>query len=216
MKPILYSFRRCPFAMRARMALCAARIEVEIREVRLSDKPQQLLHVSPSGTVPVLQLASGQVLIESLEIMRWALEQCDPEGWLQCAPAAPEAALIAENDGGFKAALDRYKYADRHPQKTQTHWRAEAERFVVVLESLLQGRDYLFGSRCSLADVAIFPMLRQFAAVEREWFNTAPYPRLTGWLQRFFDDQIFVASMGKLPFWRAGDAARQFPQRITG
>ena len=87
---------------------------------------------------------------------------------------------------------------------------------MVVLESLLQGRDYLFGSRCSLADVAIFPMLRQFAAVEREWFNTAPYPRLTGWLQRFFDDQIFVASMGKLPFWRAGDAARQFPQRITG
>ena len=136
MKPILYSFRRCPFAIRARMALCAARVEVEIREVRLSDKPLQLLQLSPRGTVPVLHLDCGQVLVESIDIMRWALEQCDPKGWLQCAPAAPEAALIAENDGGFKADLDRYKYADRHPQKTQAQWRAEAERFVVVLEAL--------------------------------------------------------------------------------
>lgn len=197
--------------MRARMALCSARVEVEIREVRLADKPQQFLQVSPRGTVPVLQIDDGRVLTESLDIMYWALAQHDPNCWLGNAPSVPQTALIAENDAYFKADLDRYKYADRHPQKPQAGWRADAERFVAVLEALLQERDYLLGAQCSLADVAIFPMLRQFAAVDSEWFAAAPYPRLAKWLRSFFDDAIFIASMDKLPVWRVGDAPHRFP-----
>ncbi|MHA6576250.1 glutathione S-transferase [Pseudomonas yamanorum] len=192
---VLYSFRRCPYAMRARMALRYSGVAVQIIEVSLKAKPAEMLALSPKGTVPVLSV-DGRVIDESLAIIRWALAQNDPEGWLLGDDEAT-LALIEENDQGFKHQLNRYKYAERYPEQPMEHYRAEDEVFLSKLEGLLAQREYLLAEHLSLADVALAPFVRQFAHVDREWFGRAPYPRLQDWLQRFLESPLFIAVMAK-------------------
>ncbi|CEL29687.1 glutathione S-transferase [Pseudomonas fluorescens] len=191
----LYSFRRCPYAMRARMALRYCGVPVEIVEVSLKAKPAEMLAISPKGTVPVLD-ADGQVIDESLEIMRWALAKNDPQDWLLSGDARV-AELIEANDQVFKVHLNRYKYAERYPEQPMEVYRAEGEMFLRRLEELLEGRDYLLTDHPSLADIALLPFVRQFAHVDREWFAQTPYVRLQAWLQRFLESELFTSIMKK-------------------
>ncbi|MBK3479470.1 glutathione S-transferase [Pseudomonas sp. MF6751] len=192
---LLYSFRRCPYAMRARLALRYSGVPVRIIEVSLKAKPAEMLALSPKGTVPVLSV-EGRVIEESLEIMQWALAQHDPDDWLlQGDPAV--LALIAENDQVFKHHLNRYKYAERYPEHPMEHYRAEGEVFLQKLEGLLAEREYLLAEHLSLADAALAPFVRQFAHVDREWFAGTPYQRLQIWLQRFLESPLFIAVMTK-------------------
>ncbi len=191
----LYSFRRCPYAMRARMALRYSGVPVEIVEVSLKAKPAQMLALSPKGTVPVLD-AGGRVIDESLEIMRWALAQNDPQGWLLDGDARI-AELIEANDQVFKVHLNRYKYAERYPEQPMEVYRAEGALFLQRLDELLEGREYLLGDHPSLADIALLPFVRQFAHVDREWFAQTPYVRLQAWLQRFLESELFTSIMKK-------------------
>lgn len=192
---LLYSFRRCPYAMRARLALRYSGIPVRIIEVSLKAKPAEMLALSPKGTVPVLS-ADGGVIDESLAIMQWALARHDPDDWLlQGDPAV--LALIAENDQGFKYHLNRYKYAERYPEQPMEHYRAEGEVFLQTLEGLLSGRGYLLADHPSLADMALAPFVRQFAHVDRDWFASAPYPGLQRWLEAFLQSPLFIGVMAK-------------------
>ncbi|MEE1925769.1 glutathione S-transferase [Pseudomonas sp. 148P] len=192
---ILYSFRRCPYAMRARLALRYAGVAVRIEEVSLKAKPAQMLALSPKGTVPVLDLG-GRVLEESLEIMRWALDQHDPQDWrLQGDPRID--ALIARNDGEFKLHLNHYKYAERYPEHSREHYRQQAEVILADLERMLGEQQYLLAEHPSLADAALMPFIRQFAGVEPQWFAEAPYPRLRAWLQGWLESELFKAIMAK-------------------
>lgn len=215
--PILYSFRRCPYAIRARMAIACAQIPVELREVALRDKPAEMLALSPKGTVPVLRLADGSVLEESLDIMHWALRQHDPGNWLQANPAqqADTAALIASNDGQFKTHLDHYKYAVRYPQHPAEHYRALGEQLLAYLETRLTAHPCLIGEQTTLADVALFPFIRQFAFVDKDWFDQAPYPQLQNWLQTLLESPLFQTVMIKLPPWNTGERKTLFPDESS-
>jgi glutathione S-transferase len=203
---ILYTFRRCPYAMRARLALYSSGVAVELREVALRDKPASMLAASPKGTVPVLVLPDGCVIDESWEIMQWALHRHDPDGWLGENGRYIDAAtpLVAENDTAFKNSLDRYKYAGRYPEHPQTHYRSEAEIFLLQLEKRLRAARYLLGDAMSIADVAIFPFIRQFAEVDKGWFDQAPYASLQRWLEEFLDSERFAAVMKKYSVWHPG------------
>jgi glutathione S-transferase len=195
----LYSFRRCPYAMRARMALRYSGVAVNIVEVSLKAKPAEMLALSSKGTVPVLSV-DGQVIDESLAIMHWALALNDPQDWLlKDDPVGQQhiAGLIEENDQVFKVHLNRYKYAERYPEQPMTVYRAEGEVFLRRLDELLEGRDYLLAEHPSLADVALMPFVRQFAHVDREWFGQTPYRRLQAWLQRFLESELFIGVMQK-------------------
>jgi glutathione S-transferase len=198
MLPILYSYRRCPYAMRARMALSYAGIPVEIREISLKDKPAHMLQLSAKGTVPVLVLANGQVIDQSLEIMRWALQQHDVDGWLSADPQHA-ALLIVENDGSFKQSLDRYKYAIRFPEHAVEDYRQQGELFLAKLELQLQQTSFLLSNKISLADIAIFPFIRQFAAVDNSWFESSDYIKLKSWLQHMVESELFQGVMAKYP-----------------
>jgi glutathione S-transferase len=195
----LYSFRRCPYAMRARMALRYSGVAVDIVEVSLKAKPAEMLALSGKGTVPVLS-ADGRVIDESLDIMRWALAQNDPQDWLlkdDPVAAAQIAPLIEHNDQVFKVHLNRYKYAERYPEQPMEVYRGEGEVFLQRLDELLEGRDYLLASHPSLADVALMPFVRQLAHVDRDWFARTPYRRLQDWLQRFLESDLFTGVMRK-------------------
>ena len=195
----LYSFRRCPYAMRARMALRYSDVAVNIVEVSLKAKPAEMLALSSKGTVPVLSV-DGQVIDESLAIMHWALAQNDPQDWLlkdDPAGRAQIAVLIEENDQVFKVHLNHYKYAERYPEQPMEFYRAEGEVFLRQLDGLLEGRDYLLAVHPSLADVALMPFIRQFAHVDREWFGQTSYLRLQAWLQRFLESDLFTSIMKK-------------------
>lgn len=204
--PILYSFRRCPYAMRARMALWAAGIAVELREVKLAAKPPELAEASPKATVPVLVLSDGTVIDESLAIMRWALAQNDPEGWL----ADDDTALIAVNDGTFKHHLDRAKYSGRYEEEDGTDHRAAALTLLRPLETRLESAPFICGNTRSLTDIALFPFIRQFAHIDREWFTSQPLPRLQDWLERHIASELFAAIMSKFAPWQAGDTPIRF------
>ena len=192
---ILYSFRRCPYAMRARLALRYAGVAVQIEEVSLKAKPEQMLALSPKGTVPVLSV-EGRVLDESLDIMRWALAQNDPQDWRLQGDERIDA-LIARNDSEFKAHLNHYKYAERFPEYSREHYRGQAEVILADLEQRLDGRAYLLADHPSLADAALLPFIRQFAGVEPQWFAEAPYPRLRAWLQGWLESELFKAIMAR-------------------
>jgi len=208
--PILYSFRRCPYAMRARAALIASGVGVELREVVLRDKPAAMLVASPKGSVPVLILPNGKVIEESWDIMLWALRQNDPLGWLGPDESYLQAALpwLNENDTTFKYNLDRYKYPERFPEQTQTDYRRAGESFLQQLEQSL--KPYLLGSSFTLADAAVLPFVRQFAAVDAEWFAHGPYPAVRAWLNEFTASEAFVILMQKFPAWKDGDEVRIF------
>lgn len=199
-KPVLYSFRRCPYAMRARMALRVSGADYEHREVVLRDKPPELREASPKATVPVLVLSDGTVIEESLDIMHWALRSNDPEQWLD----GDDATLIAANDGPFKHHLDRYKYDTRHDSDPKEH-RAEGLALLQRLEERLESAAYLGGAHRRLTDIAIFPFVRQFAATDRDWFAQQALPNVQDWLQRLIGSELFSAIMIKHKQWRAAD-----------
>tara|TARA_B100000446_G_C10523678_1_gene331234 strand:+ start:954 stop:1640 length:687 start_codon:yes stop_codon:yes gene_type:complete len=213
---ILYSFRRCPYAMRARLA-CALFLptqSLELREVVLKNKPQELLTISPKATVPVLQLNNGKVIEESRDIMLWTLEQSSNEFITQYLPLHLQLEideLIDENDGSFKWALDRYKYADRH-EESEEYYRKLGESFLEKLESLLEKNHYLFTEELSLADISIFPFVRQFAHVNKKWFEQSNYPRLIAWLNALLESELFNSIMEKYQPWNAGDVKIYFPK----
>ena len=205
MLPILYSFRRCPYAIRARLALCQARVAVEVREVVLSAKPVDLLAASPAGTVPVLQLGSGEVIAHSLDIMRWALAQRDTDGWLARGDTPGQRALTAICDGAFKHALDRYKYAERHPERSACAWREDAvDCLIKPLETRLTQTPQLGGEQPGLADAAIFPFVRQFAAVDAAWWAASPWVATRRWHGAWATSALMAACMHKWPPWRPG------------
>ena len=193
---LLYSFRRCPYAMRARMALRYSGVPLNTIEVSLKAKPADMLLASPKGTVPVLVCADGRVIEQSLDIMRWALACNDPDNWLQSGNPLIEQ-LLDENDRVFKVQLDRYKYAIRYPEYPMEHYRAQGASFLLRLETLLSHSPYLACDSLSLADVALAPFVRQFAHVDRDWFTQAPYPHLRAWLERFLASALFTSVMGK-------------------
>ena len=193
---LLYSFRRCPYAMRARMALRYSGVPLNTIEVSLKAKPADMLLASPKGTVPVLVCADGRVIEQSLDIMRWALACNDPDNWLQSGNPLIEQ-LLDENDRIFKVQLDRYKYAIRYPEYPMEHYRAQGASFLLRLETLLSHSPYLACDSLSLADVALAPFVRQFAHVDRDWFTQAPYPHLRAWLERFLASELFTSVMGK-------------------
>lgn len=211
MNNILYSFRRCPYAIRARMAIAYSQQKVVLREVELNNKPKAMVELSAKGTVPVLQLSNSELIDESLDIMVWALEQSDPDNWL--TEDLPEQLnLIDENDFDFKIWLDKYKYADRFPQQSSDYYRQKGDDFLFKLESKLQTSRYLFGQKISLADIAIFPFVRQFAAVNHDLFAASPFPLLQAWLAKFTNSALFKTVMQKYPTWQESNKEISFPK----
>ncbi len=204
--PILYSFRRCPYAMRARLALAVSGTVCALREVKLSAKPPEMLAVSPKGTVPVLVLPDGTVIDQSLDVMRWALAQSDPEGWL----TRDDPALIERNDGAFKHDLDRYKYPERHGSDALAH-RESGLAFLRDLDARLVAHGQLCGAERGLADMAVMPFVRQFASVDAAWFESAELPHVKRWLAGHVESALFGAVMEKFTPWREGDAGVVFP-----
>ena len=203
---ILYSFRRCPYAMRARMALHVSGIDYEHREVLLRDKPAEMLAASPKGTVPIFIEDNGDVIDESLDLAVWALLQNDPLSWLE----AYDAELVARIDGPFKHHLDRYKYASRYDETAvrgdiDLAHRDKAEIIISDLNQLVKKNSYLSGTTQSLTDIAIFPFLRQFVAVEPEWWNASPYRALRDWLTTHLESDLFKTVMVKHPVWESPD-----------
>ncbi|MRI31987.1 glutathione S-transferase [Endozoicomonas sp. OPT23] len=208
--PIFYSFRRCPYAMRARLALAYSNVQLEHREIILKNKPAPMLEASPKGTVPVLVLVDGTVIDESLDIMLWALAKNDPDHWLPHKPQPREPAqselimtLIEENDQVFKKHLDRYKYADRFPEHPQSFYREQGELFLQKLDERLAVQPFLMSEQITLADMAIAPFVRQFAHVDRDWFYQSRYQHLQRWLTQFLASDLFQSIMKKKPLWKA-------------
>ncbi|GCB05759.1 glutathione S-transferase [Ralstonia sp. SET104] len=200
--PLLYSYRRCPYAMRARLAMLQANRRFQTFEIVMRDKPAALLALSPKGTVPVLLLPDGNVLEESLDIMRWAFEAPDAEGWWRRAQSDDNLALLRINDGDFKRQLDRYKYPDRYPHEATPRETARTqamETLLMPLESRLQHQRYLGGPTPCATDLAIFPFVRQFAAVAPEWFASQPLPALQAWLAGWLGSHLFMVCMTRQP-----------------
>jgi glutathione S-transferase len=189
------------------MALCASGQTCEIREVLLSNKPPELLALSAKATVPVLQLITGQVLEESLEIMRWTLQKNDPLDWLdpKYGTLADMLELVKEADEDFKFNLDHYKYSQRYEKVDPLFYRKEGEKFIKTLDNILGKYSYLFGPKPSLADYAIVPFIRQFANTERVWFNGLRYNALHKWLDNLLTNKHFTMIMGKYSPWQTGD-----------
>ncbi|MEM6535715.1 MAG: glutathione S-transferase [Pseudomonadota bacterium] len=212
-QPTLYSFRRCPYAMRARLALQSAGIACWLREVVLRDKPAEMLSLSPKGTVPVLVLPGGAVIDESLDIMLWALSQSDPEDWLRPdqGSQADMLALIGENDRDFKHHLDRYKYPNRYEGAVAETHRGHGLSFLQSLDDQLKARGQLFGHNVSLADMALVPFVRQFANTDRSWFDTLDLPALQAWLADHLSSARFRQIMHKYPKWAPGADEPVFP-----
>ena len=204
--PILYSFRRCPYAMRARLAIASSGIQVELREIVLRDKAPEFLETSPTATVPCLKV-NGCVFDESLHIMVWALGQNDPENLMQMPTEG--YSLMSTCDGAFKKALDRYKYPNRYRDIDLIENRDAASDFIHELEQRLDG--HLFGTDPKLADFAILPFIRQFAHVDLDWFTAQPWEKTKVWLQNFKESDRFSDIMDKYSKWSNGDAPTYFP-----
>lgn len=212
--PLLYTYRRCPYAMRARMALLQAGRTFQACEIVLRDKPAEMLALSPKGTVPVLVLANGQVIDESWEVMRWAWggeDGTDPDGWWARAQTPDNLALLQRNDGAFKRLLDRHKYPERFTAEgTPATVRATASTealhtHLLPLDTRLQAQPQLGGATPCATDLALFPFVRQFAAVDATWFAAQPLPALQDWLAGWLGSPLFAACMAKLPVQRGVD-----------
>jgi len=211
--PVLYSFRRCPYAMRTRLTLKYSQISVELREVKLSQKPNDLLALSAKGTVPVLALTDGSVLDESLDIIQWALSKRDLDNWkLAGQPRFCKDAieLITQNDGKFKNNLDRYKYADRYPDYPAIYYRQAGERFIQELDHRLSIHPYLVCEQLSIADIAVLPFVRQFAHVDRNWFFNSEHKNVINWTLKLMETPLFQFIMKKQKPWNSGDEPTVF------
>ncbi len=209
MKPILYSFRRCPYAMRARLAIASAGVDVELREIILRDKPQHMLEASPKGTVPVL-LVDNKVIDESRDIMDWALAINDPEEWSHMPSEGEE--WIRTIEGPFKSALDRYKYASRYQDIDASEQRDLAADILHQIEPKLEKNIWLFGPKPSLADMATITFIRQYAMVDKAWFDAQEWPNLKRWLEDFMKSERFVAIMQKYELWNQTQKSYSFGQ----
>jgi len=216
--PVLYSFRRCPYAMRARLAMAVSGQACTLREVVLADKPAALLQASPKGTVPVLVLPSGEVLEQSQDIMLWALGRNDPQNWLPDTNRDMDDtfALISQCDGPFKHALDRYKYPRRYALPDGLAHRDQGSTFLRTLEARLVAHAHLHrrasGTHFGLADAAIAPFVRQFAHTDGTWFASQTWPALLAWLAAFESAALFDCVMHKYPAWAPGEPIVLFPE----
>lgn len=211
--PLLYSFRRCPYAMRARLGLTCANKQVVLREIVLRNKPEHMIELSPKATVPVLRLENGTVIDESLDIALWALKQNDPKNLLspKSTSLAEMQTLIEENDGPFKHHLDRTKYSVRYPDDSKEDHIKDASVFLNKLNTRLSDQKFLFGQERSFADITIAPFIRQFANIDRAWFDTQPWPHLIRWLNDFIESDLFLSIMNKYEPWKEGDEITLFP-----
>ncbi len=205
---ILYSFRRCPYCMRAHMALKYAGLKTELREVDLKALPPPLLTLSAHNTVPLLQLSDGTVIDESWDILKWALAHNDPDNWLgeNKAHLLDAEILVESNDYTFKSDLDHYKYADRFPEHSQEYYRLACEVFIAELETMLEANSFLLGKQLSLADIAVFPFVRQFSLVDESWFEQSPYVQVKQWLNYLINTELFQHSFQKHECWQVGDS----------
>lgn len=211
-RPVLYSFRRCPYAIRARLALLQAGVVVELREVDLQRKPAELLALSAAATVPVLDLGGGKELTQSLDIVRWALGQHDPDGWLVRGDPARDTHLVALTDGPFKQWLDRTKYPERFPEQRADAYRTLAGRCLMEpLEAALTSAACLGGNTPNWADASMFPFVRQFAAIDAARWAAAPWPATQSWLTNWQNSPLFAACMVKVAVWQPGSAGPRFP-----
>jgi glutathione S-transferase len=202
--PVLYSLQNCPYAMRARLALLLSEQAIIIRAITLKDKPQQMLEASPKGTVPVLILADGSVLQESIDIMLWALKQNDPHHLLQDEEQYQQIIeLIERGDNEFKHPLEQYRAAKRYHKDTEQYWRQQCEVFITELEQRLEETGHFVGHRLSLADYAFIPFMRQFGRVDRKWFAQAPYPKVKAWLTMQLQSQLYAKMMTKHELWQS-------------
>lgn len=210
--PVLYSFRRCPYAIRARLALAHAGLACELREINLRAKPEALLQVSPKGTVPVLVLADGTVIEQSLDIMLHALQANDPDGWLAPTQGSLQEMLdlVARNDGDFKQALDRCKYPERYTAEAVNQAQTDALTWLAALDAQLADTGYLFGQHPSLADMALRPFVRQYARIDEAQWAEQPWPHLQAWLQRWIDSALFAETMETYPGWVPGSTGPTF------
>lgn len=212
--PILYSFRRCPYAIRARMVIAYSNVSVELREIELKNKPEELLQISAKATVPVLYINENTVYDESLDIMNWALTVNDPLNINQIDGLLDQRhPLIAENDDRFKEHLDHYKYADRFPRQEPIYYRRQAEEFIGKLEYQLQKGSYLLGREISVVDYAIFPFIRQFSLVDKSWFEQSEYVHVFQWLENFLTSALFQRVMKKYKPWHNTDDTVIFPTK---
>ena len=201
--PILYSFRRCPYAMRAHLALAYSGIDYEHREILLKNRPNELYALSPKGTVPVLQLNDGTVIDESIDVMKWALAQSDPEYWYT-ENIEVQNLLIDQNDGDYKKLLDKYKYHVRFKDGSYEEYQYAVGGILKAYESILSKSSYLCGDKVTLADMALFPFIRQGAHVDLDWFN-AQFPKLSTWLKIFKESELFETIMKKYTVWKSGE-----------
>ena len=200
--PILYTFRRCPYAIRARMALAYSNITIEIKEIFLQNRPQELFDISPKGTVPVLCLNNSKIIDESLDIMQWSLTQNDPDSWI-IPNLDIQLKLIKENDSEFKYWLDRYKYYDRYPEYNKNYYREKCGEYISKLNIMLKDSVYLYSNKISIADVAIFPFIRQCANVDTDWFS-GTFLNTNTWLTILIGSKLFLSIMHKYPEYQSG------------
>ncbi|MCE7576920.1 glutathione S-transferase [Aliivibrio fischeri] len=205
----LYSFRRCPYAMRARLGIVQSNKTVHLREIILKNKPEAMLQASPKGTVPVLITNKGKVIDESLDIMKWALEGSE----LLLSATNEMFQLVRENDDIFKSWLDKYKYADRYPEYSEIYYREQGELFLNKLEQRLTTSPMLFSKQYSFVDLAILPFIRQFAFVDIHWFRQSKYKNLQRWLFEFIESELFNSIMNKYPTWLDSHQEFIFPEQ---
>ena len=205
--PVLYSFRRCPYCMRAHMALKYSGLEIELREVELNNMPAEALAVSPQATVPLLILDAQHSLNESWDIVKWAIAQNDPQNWAgENGRYLAEAEMLIEtNDFSFKPDLDHYKYADRYPEHPAEYYRQQGEEFLQELDEMLAAQRFLLSEQLTVADIGIAPFIRQFSMVDPAWFAQAPYPHLRQWLSTMLANPLFQHALRKRPVWKPGD-----------
>ena len=208
--PILYSFRRCPYAMRARMAIHISSQKCEIREVLLRDKPPSMLEYSSKGTVPVLVLQSGEVIDESLDVIDWALNLNDPDNWQRSKDNEKTKELIKINDGEFKHHLDRYKYSKRYDDEDPEFHRKKCLSFIEKVNSELQNSKYIFDDEISYIDISLLPFIRQFRIADNEWFDELPYENVKSWLSNFLNSELLKSIMSKYDLWKEGDEVTIF------
>ena len=205
--PILYTFRRCPYAMRARFAIRSSQIIVEVREIKLQEKPSEFLKSSLKGTVPILIKKSGEVLEESLDIINWALNTNDPDKWLAKGKLESHeiAKLLDDLENKFKPNLDKYKYPNRFSGVDQFLYRNKNLCFLEKLNSQLEKNKSLNCEHLTLLDYAIFPFVRQFRNVDQEWFEKLNFIFLNKWINQIIDSQDFSSIMKKFKKWEPND-----------
>ena len=204
---VLYSFRRCPYCMRAHMGLKNSGLKIELREVELKNIPDELLRRSSKATVPIMVLPDNNVIDESWDILKWALEQNDPDNWLgeDKQFLFDTEMLVETNDFSFKTDLDHYKYADRFPEHDAQHYRKACEEFIEELEAMLSENDNLLADQLTIADIAIFPFIRQFSLVDQSWFDQSPYKNVRRWLEKLISTELFNHVFQKRQVWEKGD-----------